>query len=112
MPESNTSTPDLPPNYAPPAHPEGLHYVVSRERYDRIGSRRGGSRLRFTVYDGTRLLYTHYERRLAERHVAGKAVILARKGIGYHVWKGASYRQFGTLQEAQAFARGKEVARG
>ena len=112
MTDSTVTTPDAPPNYAPPARPEGLHYVTSRERYDRIGMRRGssGSRLRHTVYDGHVRLVTYYDRRLAERHVEGKAVILDCRGAGYVVWKGAQSERFDTLAEARDFARGKEEA--
>lgn len=109
MPDSTAHTADTPEISAPPFHQKGLHFITGRERYDRVGSRRGGSRLRFTVYDGTRLLYTYHDRRLAERHVSGKGVVLERKGLGYHVWKGAVCERFDTLKEAQAFARGKEV---
>lgn len=37
MTDSNLRTLDSPPKYAARVHPEGLHYVTSRERYDKLG---------------------------------------------------------------------------
>lgn len=89
-----------------------LKIIETYEQYDSWSSRRRRDVHWYDVYDGATLLQSYTHRRLAEKHKAGKPVMvkfsvwdneLKRHVNHFRVWSGKQKREFADESEAKSY---------
>lgn len=100
---------------------QGLHIRLETVTADRGGYRRSRAHT-YTVYqvwEGSTFLQTYKQRGQAERHVAGKPVVIPvmvldeqsnRRVEKFRLWRGPDCEDFNTMKEADSAARKKRGA--